>query len=293
MPPDELQAAGAFAEALVDAERIRRFLDARIRPLKEEEESLAKPWRSGFRGKLPFFALLDQKQQGHLRGIFSHMLPNADVDVEAFDREERILLDVLSETYIAQARVFVELMEEHHYRVISQVRRDAPGRVIALTLSASVFMMDAPDAQQKRRYRYQNIYGNRHVTPDGRCRLKGHFRLGEMIRALEFRSSPLLMLAVHPEGARYKMAFGQESQVVSDTMTSRMMEVAFHASSTFHSYTNVRSMSEIQAEDNDEDEEEGLLLGEDGAAEDPERDPDPKGSGPRRKPGSDTGRGST
>lgn len=285
MPSDEPKASGAFAGALVDAEHIRRFLDETVRPLKQQEETLAKPWRSGFRGQLPYFALLDERQQVHLRGIFAHMLPDPDVEVARFDREERILLDVLAETYITQARVFAELMADHEYRVTSHVRRDAPGRLIALTLSASVFVFDSPDANQKRRYRYQNIYGNRHVTPEGRCRLKGHLRLAEAVRALEFRTSPLLMLAVHPEGARYKMAFGHESRVVSDTMTSRMREVTFHASSSFHAYTDVRPLAEIQAE-LDEEDEKGGTTGETEAPA-PEGGPDtsPPGSPPGDGPG--------
>lgn len=256
MSDDLPQASGAFAAALVDAERIRAFLDEHVRALKEEEEALAKQWRSGFRVKLPFFSLLDERQQAHLRGIFTHLLPDPDVPVESFDREELILLDVLSETYVVQSKVFVDLMDQHDYRVVSKVRRDVPGRIIAMTLSASVFIFDAPNELHKRKYHYQNIYGNRHVEPDGRCRLKGHLRLAEVMRALEFRTSPLLMLAVHPEGVAYRMGFEHESQVVSNTFTSRMMEVSFNASSSFHSYTNVRPLSEVEAERDDEDEEE-------------------------------------
>jgi hypothetical protein len=147
-------------------------------------------------------------------------------------------------------------MDQHDYRVVSKVRRDVPGRIIAMTLSASVFIFDAPDEHRKRRYRYQNIYGNRHVEPDGRCRLKGHLRLAEVMRALEFRTSPLLMLAVHPEGVAYRMGFEHESQVVSNTFTSQMMEVSFNASSSFHSYTDVRPLSELEAEAVAEDEDE-------------------------------------
>ncbi|MFH2005171.1 MAG: hypothetical protein ABI333_01160, partial [bacterium] len=249
--------AGAFTEALIDAARIRSFLEEQVRPLKEEEEALAKPWRPGFRVKLPYYGLLDGRQQEHLRGIFVHLLPDMDIAVERFDREELILLDVLSETYIAQSRIFVELMDQHDYRVVPNARRDMPGRLIALTLSASVFIFDAPDENHKRQYRYQNIYGNRHVEPHGRCRLKGHLRLAHAMRALEFRTSPLLMLAVHPEGVAYRMEFLHESQVVSDTFTSRMQEVSFSASSSFHSYTDVRPISEVEAEaDDDEDDDD-------------------------------------
>lgn len=275
MPTDDSQPTAAFADALLDVESIRGFMEDVVRPLKEEEESLAKPWRSGFRGQLPYFRLLDARQQAHLRGIFAHMLPDPDVDLSAFEREERILLDVLSETYVTQARIFAELMGDHDYQVVSHVRRDAPGRVIALTLSASVFVFDAPDRYRKRRYRYQNIYGNRHVNPDGRCRLKGHLQLTETVRALEFRSSPLLLLAIHPEGRQYKMAFKQESQVVSDTFTSRMMEVTFHASSSFHAYTNVSPLSELQDK-----------LDAEGGADDVE---DPGGDIDSPQPGSDPG----
>lgn len=256
MSEEPLEASGAFAEALVDADRIRAFLDENVRPLKEEEEGLAKQWRPGFRVKLPFHSLLDARQQEHLRGIFSHLLPDLDVPVESFDREELILLDVLSETYVVQSKVFVDLMDQHDYRVVSKVRRDMPGRIIAMTLSASVFIFDGLDANRKRKYHYQNIYGNRHVEPAGRCRLKGHLRLAEVMRALEFRTSPLLMLAIHPEDVAYRMGFEHESQVVSNTFTSQMMEVSFNASSSFHSYTNVRPLSEVQAEGEDEDEDE-------------------------------------
>lgn len=261
MSDDLPEACGAFAEALMDAARIRAFLDECVRPLKEEEEGLAKQWRPGFRVKLPFFALLDERQQAHLRGIFSHMLPDPDIPVESFDREELILLDVLSETYVFQSKVFVDLMDQHDYRVVDKVRRDVPGRIIAMTLSASVFIFDAPDENRKRKYHYQNIYGNRHVEPDGRCRLKGHLRLAEVMRALEFRSSPLLMLALHPEGVAYRMGFEHESQVVSNTFTSQMMEVSFNANSSFHSYTNVSPLDEVEAEgqddgDDDDDDED-------------------------------------
>jgi hypothetical protein len=256
MSDDLLEASGAFAEALVDAARIRAFLDEHVRPLKEEEEGLAKQWRPGFRVKLPYFALLDERQQEHLRGIFSHLLPDPDIPLESFDREELILLDVLSETYVIQSKVFVDLMEQHDYRVVSKVRRDVPGRIIAMTLSASVFIFDAPDEHRKRMYHYQNIYGNRHVEPDGRCRLKGHLRLAEVMRALEFRTSPLLMLAVHPEGVAYRMGFEYESQVISDTFTSRMVEASFSASSSFHSYTNVSPIGEVEAEGEDEDDDD-------------------------------------
>jgi hypothetical protein len=277
MPAEDAPPLGAFADALVDVDHIRSFMEEVVRPLKEEEEALAKPWRSGFRVQLPFFRLLDERQQAHLRGIFAHMLPDPEVELAAFDREELILLDVLSETYVTQARIFAELMGDHEYRVTSHVRRDAPGRAIALTLSASVFVFDAPDRHRKRRYRYQNIYGNRHVTPEGRCRLKGHLRLAETVRALEFRSSPLLMLAVHPEGSRYKMAFKQESQVVSDTFTSRMMEVTFHANSSFHAYTDVRPLAEIQAELDEDPEPEG-------EAQDPTPPPQPGSPSQRLAP---------
>ena len=138
MPPDDHDSQGTFSAALVDGEQIRRFLSDRVQPLKDEEEGLAKPWRSGFRGKLPFYGLLDERQKTHLRGIFAHMLPSPEVEIGVFDREERILLDVLAETYVTQARVFAELMGEHDYQVTSVVKRDVPGRVIALTLSDDI-----------------------------------------------------------------------------------------------------------------------------------------------------------
>ncbi len=290
MSADEPHPTGAFAEALVDAESIRSFMREVVEPLKEEEEALAAPWRSGFRVQLPYFHLLDERQQAHLRGIFAHMLPDPDVELAAFDREELILLDVLSETYVAQAKIFSELMGDHEYQVTSHIRRDAPGRVIALTLSASVFVFDAPDRNRKRRYRYQNIYGNRHVTPEGRCRLKGHLRLSETVRALEFRSSPLLLLAIHPEGEQYKMAFKQESQVLSDTFTSRMMEVTFHASSSFHAYTNVSPLSEIQSKLNEmEGEDDVQDPGDESPPSETDRGPDTDtGSGPGPDTGSST-----
>ena len=289
MNPDDSLPTGAFADALLDVKSIERFMDEVVAPLKAEEEGLAKPWRSGFRVQLPFYRLLDVRQQAHLRGIFAHMLPDPDVDLEAFDREELILLDVLAETYVTQARIFAELMGDHEYQVVPHVRRDVPGRVIALTLSASVFVMDAPDRHRKRRYRYQNIYGNRHVSPDGRCRLKGHLRLTETIRALEFRSSPLLLLALHPEGTQYKMGFKQESQVVSDTFTSRMMEVSFHASSSFHAYTNVSPLSEIQGQLEDEGSDD---VEDPGGDVDKPDQPD-QGTDPEQGSGSRPGTGGT
>jgi hypothetical protein len=275
MPTGDKEQKDRFSAALVGEAQLRRFLTEVVSPLKEEEEALAKPWRSGFRGKLPFYSMLDSRQKEHLRGIFAHMLPGPDVEVSSFDREERILLDVLAETYIAQARVFVDLMVEHDYRVTSSIKRDVPGRVIALTLSASVFVFDAPDNQQRRRYSYKNIYGNKHVTPEGRCRLKGHMRLDETLRAQEFRSSPILMLAAHPETSQYRMPFGQESKVVSDTMTSRMKEVTFHASSSFHAYTNVRPLSEVKAEVEEEAEDGGEILGSRPPLSRPPDDPEP------------------
>ncbi len=284
------EASGAFADALVSAERIREFLHECVRPLKEEEEALAKQWRPGFRVRLPFYSLLDERQQEHLRGIFAHQLPDPDIQVDSFDREELILLDVLAETYVAQSLVFVDLMDRHEYQVVPRVSRDAKGRIIAMTLSASVFILDGPDEHRRRRYRYQNIYGNRQVEPDGRCRLKGNLRLAEVMRASEFRSSPLLMLAVHPDDVAYRMGFDHESKVMSQTFTSQMMERSFIASSCFQGYTNVHPLDELSVDDEDEDGEGDApgetdgLTGEGGDAsegegEPPEGGPEPPGGG--------------
>ena len=129
----------------------------------------------------------DTRQQAHMRGIFARMLPDPDVPLDKFDRDERILLDVLAETYITQASVFADLMDEHSYVMVEVVERDVPRRVIALSLSASIFFLAEPDGQSKRRYRYSNIYGNQEIRPEGRCRIKGNLRVGKPIPEIDGR----------------------------------------------------------------------------------------------------------
>ena len=52
------------------------------------------------------------------------------------------------------------------------------------------------------------------------------------------------------------MGFENESKVVSSTFTSRMMEVSFNASSSFHSYTDVRdAVGSGDDEDDDLDDD--------------------------------------
>jgi hypothetical protein len=245
--------AGAFADALVDAARIRTFIEREVTALKAQENGLAAPWRSGFRAQLPYHRLLSDRQRQHLRGIFAHLLPPPEIGADDFERDERILLDVLSETYVMQSQVFVDLMGSHDYEVLDETERDVGGRIIALSLSASIFFLDVPDRNRMRLYRYRNIYGNKELTPEGRCRLKGTPRLAKPLKAVEFRSSPLMLLAVHREGVPYRLPFLSESQVVSNTFTSRMAQVTFHASQSFFNYTNPGVPNPVVTEEDDEE----------------------------------------
>jgi hypothetical protein len=249
--------SGAFGEALVDAVHIRSFIERDVASLKVQETGLAAPWRSGFRAQLPYHTLLGERQRQHLRGIFAHLLPAPDVPPEDFERDERILLDVLSETYVMQAQVFIDLMGSHDYEVVDEASREVGGRIIALSLSASIFFLDIPDRNRQRLYRYRNIYGNKELTPEGRCRLRSTPRLAKPLKAAEFRSSPIMMLALHPEGIPYRLPFMSESQVVSNTFTSRMAQVTFHASQSFFNYTNPGAVLPEAPGTNEDDEDRG------------------------------------
>ena len=72
------------------------------------------------------------------------------------------------------------------------------------------------------------------------------------------------------------MEFPKESQVVSDTMTSRMREVTFHASSSFHAYTNVRPLAEVQDEGDEEPDDGGGSPGSGAPSPPPTQKPNPK-----------------
>jgi hypothetical protein len=217
---------GAFARMLADEDGIRRFMDEVVQPLRKKAANPVPTWRLGFRSSLPFYRLLDERQGLHLRSIFRHALPDRDIGVELFEQEERIELDLLAEKYVSQAQIFADLMGEYQYEVAPQTRRDVSGRIIGLTLSGSVFFLDTPGDGLERSYRYSNIYGNRDVEPAGKCLLKGHPRVGHCLRTNQFRSSPLLLIAVHPGDAADEQDLAELSGMVRVALSTRVEELS-------------------------------------------------------------------
>ncbi len=185
-----------FGKALSGVDGMKRFREEVLFPLQEQEKGIPRPeWRQKFRRELPFWRLLNSDQRKHVRSIFAHMLPDPDVDTSSFDSEERLMLDIVAEEYIRQALSFADTVESEEYRPKNEVERDHPGRVLVLTLSASLFFFDVPDQYGKRGYSYQNIYGNNSIPSTGRCRLKGGFKCGESLMALEFHTSAVQLVA--------------------------------------------------------------------------------------------------
>ncbi len=193
---------GSFGRALAGLTDLKEFRQEVLDRLREQERELVDPaWRKRFRRELPYWHLLDRDQQHHVRSIFGHVLPDSDVSVESFDRDELILLDTISEQYIRQALTFLEEVERRQFQVRVKIPRDYSGRIVVLTLSASLLIFDSPDDQGKRNYSYQNIYGNRTVPGFGRCRLKGNLKVSKRVRSLEFHTSPVQMIAAGEGGA--------------------------------------------------------------------------------------------
>ena len=225
---------GAFAGALVSASSIRRFQQDVMKNLQEQESELADPaWRRKFRTDFPFWKLLSHEQQNHLRQIFAHVLPDPDVSTESFDQEERLMLDVLAETYMKQAMPFAELVESQAYQIYTRLPRDYPCRIPGLTLSASLFFFEEPDDFGKRQYTYRNIYGNETIPDTGRCRIKGAFTANQRIETLEFRTSPVQLLATHKPGEERKSGFAEESRQFHKTFVSTFLPIPVKARETF------------------------------------------------------------
>ncbi len=201
MSDQAVKQAGSFGRALAGLTDLKAFRRDVLDVLRQEEQELLDPaWKKRFRRELPYWVLLDRDQQHHVRSIFGHVLPDSDISVESFDRDELVLLDTIAEQYIRQAVGFLEEVERRDFQVFTKVSRDYPGRIVILTLSASLLVFDGPDAQGKRTYSYQNIYGNRSVPGFGRCRLKGNLKVSKRVRSLEFHTSPVQMLAMGEAG---------------------------------------------------------------------------------------------
>ena len=197
-----------------------------IAPLKRHEVGVDPAFRPGFRAGLPYYRLLDASQQEQLRGLFAHLLPAAAVTVTDYSRDEKVELDLLAETYVGQARAFAELMAQYEFDIAHQTRRDAKGVITALSLSGSIFFLGHPSPTLERSYRYTNIYGNRKVEPTGSCVVKSHPCVGHRLRTDQFRSTTLLLLAVHPSDVADGEDLASLSQSIHTGISSRMAEIS-------------------------------------------------------------------
>lgn len=257
----------SFGKALSCVNGMKEFRKDVLIPLQEQEKEIPRPeWRQKFRRELPFWKLLSSEQKRHVRNIFAHMLPDPDVDTSSFDSEERLMLDIVAEEYIRQALSFADTVEGEQYRPKEEVERDYPGRVLVLTLSASLFFFDVPDQYGKRGYSYQNIYGNNSIPSSGRCRLKGGFKCGESLMALEFHTSAVQLVADTEAMASRFREFEYESKLFhrsfSDTfhgisVKSRKSFSGFVHELTFSSHTNGGSASESGEDEGGEGEDGG------------------------------------
>jgi len=216
-------------------EELANFAAGRLVPLREKEGSLPERWRRRFRIGLPFYGLLDEPQQRHLRRLFEYRLPDLDVELEHFDDEERIRLDVLAETYLAQVADYAEIAAEHGYGLVRAIDRRTPSRFAALTLSGSIYVLDAPDERGKRAYTYRNIYHNRSIPPEGSCRLKADPAAGERLRTLSFKSSPIQLLAGDRARVR-RPEFRSEATILSDMMARRARRIRSRGEKTLIRY---------------------------------------------------------
>ena len=220
---------GALGEALTGPEELRSFRDEVFAKLVEKERSLAsESWRRTFRRELPYFRLLTEKQREHFREIFRHVLPDPDVPIESFDRDERVLLDMLAERYVRNALLFADRIEKLGFTPTKKVSRDYEGRLVVLTLSASLFVLDRPDSNGKRRYVYENIYGNFTIPAEGRCRLKGRVRVGRRLTTVEFSTSPVQLVACGVKEPA--SSFRDDSIVVQKSFQSTLSPVLRDAS---------------------------------------------------------------
>jgi hypothetical protein len=267
-----LSGSDAFASALAGVTAIKQFRVDVLESLKKQENELPRAaWRKKFRRDLPFWQLLSRDQQRHMRYIFAHMLPDPDVDVSSFDPDERLMLDVVAEQYIHQALVFVEMVEAEQYNARKELDRDFPGRILALTFSASLFFFDTPDEYGKRGYTYKNIYGNRSIPAEGRCRLKGSFERGESIQSLEFHTSAIQLLAVIEAASDSGKieAFDHQSRRFQRSFSDTFHGISVKARDTFSGFlSELTSSSQMQAieTENDngtaEDKDESAHTGE-------------------------------
>ncbi len=227
IPWEEIE--GALGVALEGPEELKSFREEVFGRLVQKERELAsEAWRRTFRRELPYYRLLTPHQRDHFRQIFGHVLPDPDVPVESFDREERVLLDMLAERYVRNALLFADRMERLGFVPTRKVSRDYEGRVVILTLSASLFILDRPDATGRRRYVYENIYGNFSIPAEGHCRLKGRVRVGKRLTTVEFSSSPIQLVASGQRDA--SSSFRDDSIVVQKSFQSTLSPIREEAS---------------------------------------------------------------
>jgi len=219
---------------LTDDELVR-YVCERLAPLREQEAQMPKRWQKRFRADLPFFSLLDEPQQRHLRRLFEYRLPDSEVPLDHFDEEERIRLDVLAETYVDQVAEFYPIASEHGYGLVQALDRRTPSRFAALTLSGSIYVLDSPNAKGKREYTYKNIYKNRSIAPDGTCRIKTDPAIGERLRTLGFKSSPVQLLACDTARAR-RPEFRGEATIIADLVAKRARRIRVRGENTLIRY---------------------------------------------------------
>ena len=248
---------GAFGHALDSIDSIKKFRKEVLESLEREEQSLADlAWRKKFRRELPYWKLLGDEQKKHVRGIFSHMLPDPDIVVDAFDKNELLWLDAVAEQYVRQALIFAGSVGANDYRLIPSVERDLSSRFVVLTLSASLFTFDVPDELGKRAYQYKNIYGNRSIPLSGRCRLKGGIAVGEQLKTVEFHSSPVQLVA-QGDAEVVIRAFDQDSHVFHRSFNDSFSSIAVKSHSVVVSLNQESLASQASAPD---EEPKGLDL---------------------------------
>ncbi|MCD6498781.1 MAG: hypothetical protein J7M25_10860 [Deltaproteobacteria bacterium] len=255
---------GVFGHALESLDSIKEFRKAVLENLEHEEQSLADlAWRQKFRRELPYWQLLGDEQKKHVRGIFSHMLPDPDIVVDAFDKNELLWLDAVAEQYVRQALVFAESVGDNDYRLVPSVERDRESRFVVLTLSASLFTFDVPDELGKRAYQYKNIYGNRSIPLSGRCRLKGGITVGEQLKTVEFHSSPVQLVA-QGDAEVVIRGFDQDSHVFHRSFNDSFSSIPMKSQSVVVSLSREFTASQASAPDEvqkDADSSSGSHLG--------------------------------
>ncbi|NOZ85321.1 MAG: hypothetical protein GXP49_03480 [Deltaproteobacteria bacterium] len=201
-------------------EELRSFYRRKIEPIKRKEKTLPQRWKKQFRVSLPYYSLLDEPQQKQIRRLFWFRLPDPDVPIENFTIEELVKLDLLAENYLDQVIAFAPIAMEHDYGLAMTMDRDTPSRFAVLTLSGSIYVLDAPSEKGTRAFKYDNIYGNSSIPPEGTCRLKKNPAVGEKLRTVSFKSSPIMLLACERERGK-RPEFKEEALVISEVLCRR------------------------------------------------------------------------